>query len=81
MNFENAMDLGEALHTEDVDFHTAEAVAARYVENIYWKPRARRYRNLMLFHIMKGWMLSANPPGSQDYSYFCKNNANKYMGR
>jgi len=82
---DQAMGIGECLRVAGVDYNTADTFAQEYSRGLYYKPRARRYRNLFCFHIMKGyqfeWWSENTKDARQSYSKWCHDNVHKYMSR
>ena len=79
MNLDKAHDVGRGLHIAKLDSTTAEIVAWEIVRALYYKRRARRYRNLCCFAIMKGWYLRQSEIEAGVYRKFCFDKVNYYM--
>jgi len=78
---DEGMDLGDSLYYAGLTAYEAEVVASLFSCKKYYKPRARRARNLYQFSIMKGYYHATfyERKAVGKYSEWCKDNVKRFM--
>lgn len=78
---DEGMDLGDSLYYAGIAVEQAEKTACLFSSQKYFKPRARRARNLYQFSIMKGYYHAYfyhEVDGAGGYSQWCKDNVRRF---